>query len=92
MSRIRIVPRESPEHRQAREQRTHLDEVIRQLITCWPDHKDDPLAVEALRAVAYAPRRQRNHVKKLIGKPYPRKLHVLIERGMGNGLTRAPRP
>jgi hypothetical protein len=28
-------------------------------------------------------RRQRNHVKKIIGKPYAGKPHVRIERGMG---------
>ena len=35
-------------------------------------------------AVPSAIRRRRNHVKKIIGKPYAGKPHVRIERGMGN--------
>ena len=34
-------------------------------------------------AAPSATRRQRNHVKKIIGKPYAGKPHVRIERGMG---------
>src|SRR5712672_3839459 len=34
-------------------------------------------------AAQSAIRRQRNHVKKIIGKPYAGKPHVRIERGMG---------
>jgi len=37
-------------------------------------------------------RGQRNHVKKIIGKPYAGKPHVRSERGWGNGPSQAPRP
>lgn len=43
-------------------------------------------------AAPSATRRQRNHVKKIIAKPYAGTPHVRIERGMGNGPAQAPRP
>src|SRR5712672_443569 len=44
-------------------------------------------------AAPSAIRRQRNHVKKIIGKPYAGKPHVRIERGMGKpGQPTAPAP
>jgi hypothetical protein len=54
MSRIPVIPRESPRHQQAREQRKQLNEIATQLVACWRDLEDDPLAVEVLRGVALA--------------------------------------
>lgn len=54
MSQIRVVSRESPGRRQAREQRNQLNESIRRLVTCWRDHHDDPFMAEVLRSLALA--------------------------------------
>ena len=54
MSRIPVAPSESPGHRQAREQRQRLNEIIAQLVTTWRNRADDPLAVEILRGLALA--------------------------------------
>jgi hypothetical protein len=43
-------------------------------------------------AALSAIRGRRNHVKKIIGKPYAGKPHVRIERGWGNRPAKAPRP
>jgi hypothetical protein len=43
-------------------------------------------------AAPSATRRQRNHVRKIIAKPYVGNPHVRIERGMGDGPAQAPRP
>lgn len=54
MSRIPVVPSESPGHRQAREQRIQLDEITTGLVACWWDRGNDPFMVEVLRGVALA--------------------------------------
>lgn len=54
MARIKVVPSEAEEYRQARKQRARLGEVAMQLAESWPDCWDDPLAVEVLRGLALA--------------------------------------
>jgi hypothetical protein len=54
MSRIRVVPSESPRRRQAREQRQQLNKIIAELAASWRDRLDDPFAIEILRGVALA--------------------------------------
>jgi hypothetical protein len=54
MSGIRVVSRESWGHQQARLRRQQRHKMITQLVTTWPEHKDDPLMVELLRGLALA--------------------------------------
>jgi hypothetical protein len=54
MNRIPVAPSTSPGHRQAREQRKQLNEIIFQLVESWQDRVDDPLTVEMLRGLALA--------------------------------------
>lgn len=54
MSQIRVVPRESPERRQAREQREQLDKITTELVASWWDHHNDPFMIEALRGLTLA--------------------------------------
>jgi hypothetical protein len=54
MSQMRVVSRESPGRRQAREQRQQLNKIATQLVACWWDHHDDPFMIEVLRGLALA--------------------------------------
>ncbi len=53
--------------------------------------REEPTACTACAAPS-AIRRQRNHVRKIIGKPYAGKPHVRIERGMGKRAARGTAP
>lgn len=49
-----VAASESLERRQARDQRTHLDEITTQLFSSWRNRQDDPFTVELLRGLALA--------------------------------------
>ena len=58
-----------------------------------PGHKSGSTGTGSTGSAApSAIRRQRNHARKTIGKPYAGKPHVRIERGMGKRAIMAPRP
>lgn len=60
-SQIRVIPREAPRHRQAREQREQLNKITTELVASWWDHKDDPFMIEVLRGLALAHSLDDNH-------------------------------